>query len=57
VGAAGFEKAEIVQKHNIFQDVPNPSSALEFGTQGISLQARKPKWPTVNPSSFAKALG
>jgi hypothetical protein len=42
VSAAGFEDAEIVQKHNIFADVPDPSSALEFGTQGLSLRARKP---------------
>jgi hypothetical protein len=57
VNAAGFENAEIVQKHNIFQDVSNPSSALEFGTQGISLRARKPNWPTVSLSSFEKAFG
>lgn len=43
VGAAGFEEAEIVQKHDIFADVHNPSSALEFGTIGISLRARKPE--------------
>jgi len=42
VSASGFENAEIVQKHDIFEGVPNPSSALEYGTQGISLRARKP---------------
>jgi hypothetical protein len=42
VTGAGFEDAPIVKKHDIFADVPNPSSALEFGTQGISLRARKP---------------
>ncbi len=31
-----------VNKHEIFADVPNPSSAMEFGTKGISLQTRKP---------------
>lgn len=41
VKAAGFIEAEVVQKHNIFEDVPNPSSALDFGTIGISLRARK----------------
>jgi hypothetical protein len=42
VNAAGFEFAEIVARHDIFADVPNPSSAMEFGTKGISLRARKP---------------
>jgi len=28
--------------YDIFEDVPNPSSALEYGTQGVSLRARKP---------------
>jgi len=42
VGAAGFENAEIVEKHNIFEGVPNPSSALDYGTRGISLRANKP---------------
>jgi hypothetical protein len=41
MNASGFIEAEIVQKHNIFEDVPNPSSALDFGTLGISLKARK----------------
>jgi hypothetical protein len=40
---AGFEDAAVVEKHNIFADVPNPSSAMEFGTLGISLRARKPE--------------
>ena len=39
---AGFEKAVIVAKHDIFADVPNPSSAMAFGTKGMSLWARKP---------------
>ena len=42
VNAAGFKDAVIVKKHDIFADVPNPSSAMAFGTKGISLQARKP---------------
>jgi hypothetical protein len=42
VSAAGFEDAQIVKQHNIFEGVPKPSSALEFGTRGISLRARKP---------------
>jgi len=42
VNAAGFEDAVIVEKHDIFADVPNPSSAMAFGTNGISLRARKP---------------
>gem|GEM_PF-3977328 len=33
--------AEILERHAIFQDVPHPSSALEFGTKGISLRAMK----------------
>ena len=41
VSASGFENAEIVQKHNIFEGVANPSSALDFGTQGVSLRANK----------------
>ncbi len=40
--AVGFEDAEIIEKYNIFDDVPEPSSALSFGTLGISLRARKP---------------
>jgi len=42
VRAAGFEDVEIVNKFDIFEGVPNPSDALQFGTQGISLRARKP---------------
>jgi hypothetical protein len=41
VSAAGFENAEIVERYNVFDDVPDPSSALDYGTQGISLRARK----------------
>ena len=40
--AAGFEDVKIVHKYNSYADVPDPSSALEFGTQGISFRARKP---------------
>jgi hypothetical protein len=29
LSAAGFKDAEIVKKHDIFADVPNPSSVLE----------------------------
>jgi len=43
VNAAGFADAVIVEKHDIFADVPNPSSAMAFGTKGISLRARKPQ--------------
>ena len=42
VNTAGFKDAAIVEKHDIFADVPNPSSAMKFGTLGISLRARKP---------------
>jgi hypothetical protein len=42
VRAAGFEDGEIVYRYNNYEDVPDPSSALEFGTQGISFRARKP---------------
>ncbi len=44
MSAAGFENAEIVERYNIFDDVPDPSSALEFGTQGVSLRAYKPDY-------------
>jgi hypothetical protein len=40
--AVGFIEAQIVQRYDIFEDVPHPSDALEFGTRGISLRARKP---------------
>lgn len=40
--AAGFEDGQIVYRYNSYVDVPDPSSALEFGTQGISFRARKP---------------
>jgi hypothetical protein len=43
VSAAGFQEGEIVEKHNVFEGIPNPSSALEFGTQGVSFRARKPQ--------------
>jgi hypothetical protein len=43
VNAAGFADAVIVEKHDIFADVPNPSRAMAFGTKGISLRARKPQ--------------
>jgi hypothetical protein len=42
VSAAGFEDAEIVERYDIFEGVPDPSSALKYGTQGVSLRARKP---------------
>jgi len=42
VRAAGFEDGQIVYKYNNYEDVPDPSSALEFGTKGISFRARKP---------------
>jgi hypothetical protein len=56
VSASGFENVEIVKKHNIFEDVPNPSSALEYGTQGVSLRARKPQWMTAGLSHFFKVV-
>lgn len=51
---SGFDAliAEIVQKHNIFEGVPRPSSALDYGTQGVSLRARKPKGITTGLLSF-----
>jgi ubiquinone/menaquinone biosynthesis C-methylase UbiE len=33
---------EIVSTYDIFEGVPDPSSALQFGTRGISFRARKP---------------
>jgi hypothetical protein len=39
---AGYENIKIQKRHDIFEDVPNPSSALEFGTRGISMRAQKP---------------
>jgi hypothetical protein len=42
VRAAGFIDAEIVYKYNNYADTPDPSDALEFGTQGVSFRARKP---------------
>jgi hypothetical protein len=41
VNSAGFAEAAIRQHHAIFEDVPHPSDALEFGTKGISLRAMK----------------
>ena len=31
------------EQHSIFERVPKPTSALEFGTRGIRLRARKSK--------------
>jgi hypothetical protein len=42
VSAAGFEDGQIIHKYNSYEDVPEPSDALDFGTQGISFRARKP---------------
>jgi len=42
VREAGFEDVKIVQKYNSYVDVPDPSSALNYGTQGISFRGRKP---------------
>jgi hypothetical protein len=42
VSAAGFEDGQIIHKYNSYADVPDPSDALDFGTQGISFRARKP---------------
>lgn len=41
--AAGFQDVEIVQKyHDLYRDVPDPSSALKYGTLGVTFRARKP---------------
>jgi len=42
VSAGGFEDGQIVHKYNNYEDVPEPSDALDFGTQGISFRAHKP---------------
>ncbi|MCC6298769.1 MAG: hypothetical protein IT314_05695 [Anaerolineales bacterium] len=42
VSAAGFEDGKIVHKYNSYVDRPDPSDALDFGTQGITFFARKP---------------
>jgi hypothetical protein len=42
IRAAGFEDVEVVKVHDIYASVPDPSSALDFGTKGISFRARKP---------------
>jgi hypothetical protein len=43
VKQSGFENVEIQHRHDIFEDVPNPSSALDYGTVGISLRAQRAK--------------
>lgn len=41
--AAGFEEVEIVKKYpDLYRDVPDPSSALKYGTLGVTFRARKP---------------
>jgi len=45
LNSAGFTQAEIVQHHAIFEGATHPSSALEFGTKGISLRAFKNSFP------------
>jgi hypothetical protein len=41
--AAGFEDASLVRRHrDLYHAVPVPSSALEFGTYGVTIRARKP---------------
>jgi hypothetical protein len=43
VRAAGFGQVEIIRKYpSLYNDVPVPSDALEFGTLGITFRARKP---------------
>jgi hypothetical protein len=43
VRAAGFEDVKIVYRYEqLYNDVPEPSDAAEFGTQGITFRARKP---------------
>ena len=32
----------IIDKHPIFKDVPDPSSALKYGTVGVTFKAKKP---------------
>jgi hypothetical protein len=44
---AGFENIEILQRYDIFEDVPNPSSALEFGPEA-SVSARKSQLRRMN---------
>jgi hypothetical protein len=34
--------SRIVHRHDNYVDVPDPSDALDFGTQGFSFRARKP---------------
>jgi hypothetical protein len=42
--AAGFEDVALVRRHpDLYQGVPVPSSALEFGTHGVTLRARRPR--------------
>jgi len=44
VRAAGFEEVQIVQRHeHLYEDVPDPSSAPEYDTMGITIRARKPE--------------
>ncbi len=39
--SAGFVDFEITWQADVFSGAPQPSSAAEFGTQGINFSARK----------------
>jgi hypothetical protein len=39
---SGFEEFRIAGRCEVFDDVPKPSSAVEFGAIGIWFAARKP---------------
>jgi hypothetical protein len=44
VRAAGYDDVEIVHKYpSLYQDVTDPSDAMEFGTMGITFWAHKPE--------------
>ncbi|MGH2522681.1 MAG: methyltransferase domain-containing protein, partial [Anaerolineales bacterium] len=42
VKSAGFVDVEVLWGEDVFGDAPQSSSALEFGTLGVHVRARKP---------------
>ncbi len=42
VVGVGFEDFEITWREDVFQDTPQESAAMTFGTLGVTFRARKP---------------
>ncbi|MBT3269126.1 hypothetical protein HN371_18420 [Candidatus Poribacteria bacterium] len=47
VTEAGFEGFELTWRKDVFQDTPQETAAVKFGTLGVNFRARKPLSPST----------